>query len=271
MNRETFLQNLGAALSGLTRLEREEILTDYQSYFDDAVADGQSEEIVAAKLGDPQKLAKELVAQRRLGAWEERKSPANLGHVFAATARLGLLNLALAVPTLLSMAMLTALAVAGSALALTGLLLCLLGISQGWFNWPAPNQIIFNTSGIGPVLIDGASHTPEVHVKGTANNESFSIEHQSDGGIVVRATEGSESFVMEKNPDGSIKSMRATDGDKEVQLSNLKLQSPLTLFVLGCVLLLVGVCTLWLTGRWLKKLLAWLRNYLDRQLQMVRA
>jgi len=78
MNRDTFLHTLAQALSSLSAAERDEILQDYASYFADAQADGQSETDVVTKLGDPVKLARELIAQRRLGAWESRRSPKNL-------------------------------------------------------------------------------------------------------------------------------------------------------------------------------------------------
>lgn len=269
MNRDTFLQALSDAMSGLRAAERDEILQDYASYFADAMADGQNEADVAAKLGDPVKLARELIAQRRLGAWESRRSPKNLWALCAATAGLGVMNLALAVPILCYFAVLTVLSVLGASLALVGMVLVLVATSQGLFGWPATNQFIFNTSGIGPVVIDssGNSQTPQIHIQGGGANESFRLDHAADGGVAIQASEGSKTFSLEKNADGSIKKLDMRDGDKQVELSHFRHSGPWTHSVVGLVFLILGGLLLWLCRSGFVKLLAWLRNYLGQQLQ----
>jgi uncharacterized membrane protein len=81
MNQNEFLQQLSLGLERLPVAEREDILSDYRAYFNDALADGRSEADVAAALGDPQRLARELMAERKLKIWEANKTPANLGQV----------------------------------------------------------------------------------------------------------------------------------------------------------------------------------------------
>lgn len=273
MNRETFLHTLSQALSSLRAAERDEILQDYASYFADAQADGQSETDVATKLGDPVKLARELIAQRRLGAWEARRSPKNLWALCAATAALGVLNLALAVPVLCYLAVLTLLSVVGGSLALAGLVLVVLATSQGLFGWPAANQFVVNTSGIGPVVIDSSvdSQTPQIHIQGAGPNESVRVEHAADGGVAIQASEGSKTFSLEKNADGSIKKIDIRDGDKQVELSNLRHSGPRTHAVLGLVFLTLGGLLLWLSRRWFGRLLTWLRRHLGQQLQHIQS
>jgi uncharacterized membrane protein len=273
MNRETFLHALSEALSTLSAAERDEILQDYASYFADALADGQSETDVATKLGDPVKLARELIAQRRLGAWESSRSPRNLWALCAATAGLGLMNLALAVPILFYLALLTLLSVVGGSLALVGLVLVVLATSQGLFGWPAANQFALNTSGIGPVVIDSSvnSQTPQIHIQGAGPNESVRVEHAADGGVAIQASEGSKTFSLEKNADGSIKKIDIRDGDKQVQLSHLRHSGPRTHAVVGLVFLTLGGLLLWLCRSWFGKLLRWLRSYLGQQLQHIQS
>ena len=280
MNRHTFLQALSEALSTLSAAERDEILQDYASYFADALADGQSETDVATKLGDPAKLARELIAQRRLGAWEQRKSSKNLWALCVATAALGVLNLALAIPVLFYLAVLTMLSVVGGSLALAGLVLVVLAASQGLFGWPAPNQFVLNTSGIGPVVMDGSvsSQTPQIHIQGDGPHESVRVEQAADGGVAIQASEGSKTFSLEKNADGSIKKIDMRDGDKQVALSNFGHSGnsghsghsgPWKRGVVGLVLLTLGGLLLWLGRSAFGKLLSWLRRHLGQQLQHI--
>ncbi|MDR3370626.1 HAAS signaling domain-containing protein [Rhodoferax sp.] len=269
MNRDTFLHTLSQALSSLSATERDEIVQDYASYFADALADGQCETDVATKLGDPLKLARELIAQRRLGAWESRRSPKNLWALFAATAGLGVMNLVLAVPILCYFAVLTVLSVLGVGLALVGLVLVLVATSQGLLGWPTANQFVLNTSGIGPVIIDssGGSQTPQIHIQGDAANESFRLDHGPDGGVAIQATEGNKTFALKKNADGSINKLDIRDGDRQVELSHLRHSGPWTRGLVGLVFLALGGLLLWLCRSGFGKLLTWLRNYLSQQLQ----
>jgi len=277
MNRDTFLQALSEALSTLSAAERDEILQDYASYFADALADGQSETDVATKLGDPAKLARELIAQRRLGAWEQRKSSKNLWALCVATAALGVLNLALAIPVLFYLAVLTMLSVVGGSLALAGLVLVVLAASQGLFGWPAPNQFVLNTSGIGPVVMDGSvsSQAPQIHIQGDGPHESVRVDHGADGRVSIQASEGSKTFSLEKNADGSIKKIDMRDGDKQVALSNFGHSGnsghsgPWKRGVVGLVLLTLGGLLLWLGRSAFGKLLSWLRRHLGQQLQHI--
>ena len=74
MNRVAFLTILNDGLAGLPAREIDDILADYMSYFDEAEASGRSEEEVAAALGDPRRLARELRAETGLRHWENHRS-----------------------------------------------------------------------------------------------------------------------------------------------------------------------------------------------------
>jgi uncharacterized membrane protein len=91
MSRTGFIARLRAALSGLPASEVDEIVADYEAHFADAIADGRSEAEVAAALGEPARLAKELKAESGLKRLEAKPTPGNF--LLAIGAFLGLLTL----------------------------------------------------------------------------------------------------------------------------------------------------------------------------------
>ncbi|MGY0693413.1 DUF1700 domain-containing protein [Virgibacillus sp. FSP13] len=60
MNKRLFLAQLRIQLRGIPSEEIESILQDYEGYFDEAKANGISEEEASKNLGNPHELAKEL-------------------------------------------------------------------------------------------------------------------------------------------------------------------------------------------------------------------
>jgi uncharacterized membrane protein len=84
MNRAHFMAQLRDGLSGLHHSDIDDIVRDYESHFADGAADGRTEDEVAAGLGDPSRLARELRAEAGFRRWEENRSPGNfLGVVLA--------------------------------------------------------------------------------------------------------------------------------------------------------------------------------------------
>jgi uncharacterized membrane protein len=75
MTRALFLGRLRQGLGGLPPDEIGEIVTDYEAHFSDAIAAGRTEADVAASLGDPLQLGRELAAEARLRRWEARRNP----------------------------------------------------------------------------------------------------------------------------------------------------------------------------------------------------
>lgn len=101
MTREGFLMRLRDGLRGIPTAARDEILTDYASHFADGAEAGRSEEEVAAALGDPSRLARELKAEVGLKRWEQERSPgAAAGAVFAVLG-LGAIDILILLPILL--------------------------------------------------------------------------------------------------------------------------------------------------------------------------
>jgi uncharacterized membrane protein len=83
MTKSEFLDALYSRLAGLPQSEIDDVMADYAQHFADGMAAGRSEAEIAAALGDPVRLARELRAEVGLRRWEEDRTPANF---FAAMA-----------------------------------------------------------------------------------------------------------------------------------------------------------------------------------------
>jgi uncharacterized membrane protein len=77
MTQAEFLAILHDRLRGLPPAEIDELLDDYASHFAEGLAEGRSEAEIAAALGDPVRLARELRAEAGLRRWESARTPAN--------------------------------------------------------------------------------------------------------------------------------------------------------------------------------------------------
>jgi uncharacterized membrane protein len=88
MTRQAFMARLREGLRGLPPQAQADIVADYETHFADGQAAGRSEADVAAALGDPGRLARELRAEAGLKRWEEDRNPSG-----AASALFGLLGL----------------------------------------------------------------------------------------------------------------------------------------------------------------------------------
>ncbi|HEY9217235.1 MAG TPA: DUF1700 domain-containing protein [Phenylobacterium sp.] len=84
MTRQMFMDRLREGLRGLPPQAISDVVADYEAHFAEGEAAGRSEADVAAALGDPDRLARELRAEVGLRQWEEQKNPsAAVGAVFA--------------------------------------------------------------------------------------------------------------------------------------------------------------------------------------------
>jgi uncharacterized membrane protein len=119
MNRIAFLTILQDGLAGLPAREVDDILADYDAYFDEAHASGRSEEEVAAALGDPRRLARELRAETGLRHWENHRSLGNSAAALLALGGLAAVDILFLLPVLFAV-MLTLLVI--------GLVIVVLGI-----------------------------------------------------------------------------------------------------------------------------------------------
>jgi uncharacterized membrane protein len=103
MTRNEFITRLRQGLVGLDPDYIRDVMGDYQTHFDDGQASGRSEEEIAAALGDPGRLARELRAEAGFKAWEERKTPGNLAGAVLALMGLATVDVMFLLPFLCAM------------------------------------------------------------------------------------------------------------------------------------------------------------------------
>ena len=101
MTRQAFMTRLREGLRGLPPSMQADIVADYENHFAEGLAAGRSEDEVAAALGDPGRLSRELRAEHGLKRWEEeRTASAGAGAVFAVLG-LGAIDLLILLPLLM--------------------------------------------------------------------------------------------------------------------------------------------------------------------------
>ena len=101
MTRAEFMARLKKGLAGLSLSSATEIVADYDVHFDDGIAAGRTEAEVAAALGDPDRLARELKAEAGAVRWHQEKNPsAAAGAVFAVLG-LGAIDILILLPLLM--------------------------------------------------------------------------------------------------------------------------------------------------------------------------
>jgi uncharacterized membrane protein len=100
MKRDEFLARLKNGLSGMPRDQVNDVVADYESHFAEGAAQGRSEEDIAAALGDPTRLAKELRAEAGLKRWQEGRNAANFIAALLAFVGLATFDLILLLPVL---------------------------------------------------------------------------------------------------------------------------------------------------------------------------
>jgi uncharacterized membrane protein len=101
VNSETFLTALRGGLAGLPPEDVEDIIADYAAHFVEARATGRAEGEVAAALGDPARLARELRAETGLRRFETHRSLGNLLGAMLALAGLAAVDIFFLLPLLL--------------------------------------------------------------------------------------------------------------------------------------------------------------------------
>jgi uncharacterized membrane protein len=131
MTKAEFLDTLRRRLAGLPPSEIDDLISDYAAHFADGVTAGRSEAEIAAALGDPMRLARELRAEAGFRRWETARTPANFFAVL-----LGFLAL-IAVDFVFLLPLLGALALFAFVAGLVLLALCIAGFAllARLFSW----------------------------------------------------------------------------------------------------------------------------------------
>jgi len=101
MTREDFITRLRAGLAGLPPTAIADLTADYETHFAEAGAAGRNEAEVAAALGDPDRLARELRAEAGLRRWETERNPSAAANAVFAVLGLGAIDFLILLPILL--------------------------------------------------------------------------------------------------------------------------------------------------------------------------
>ena len=101
MTRQAFMARLREGLRGLPPQVQADIAADYEAHFAEGEAAGRSEADVAAALGDPGRLARELRAEAGLRRWEEARNPSSAAAAVWALLGLGALDILILLPILM--------------------------------------------------------------------------------------------------------------------------------------------------------------------------
>lgn len=107
MNRDSFLHALRRGLAGLPPQEIEDIIADYVAHFVESKTSGRQDAEVAAALGDPARIARELKADVKLRRFETNWSVSNMLAAVFALAGLAIVDVLFLLPLLIVMTVVT--------------------------------------------------------------------------------------------------------------------------------------------------------------------
>jgi uncharacterized membrane protein len=101
MTRDDFMTRLRGGLAGLPAQAQADIVADYDTHFTEGAAAGRSESDIAAALGDPDRLARELRAEAGLKRWEAERNPEAAAAAVFAVLGLGAIDVLVLLPILI--------------------------------------------------------------------------------------------------------------------------------------------------------------------------
>lgn len=101
MTRVEFIARLRSGLVGMPAPAAAEIVADYEAHFTDAAASGRDEAEVAAALGDPARLARELKAEAGIQRWRQEQNPSAATGAILAVLGLGAIDILFLLPFLM--------------------------------------------------------------------------------------------------------------------------------------------------------------------------
>lgn len=101
MTRNEFIQRLTTGLSGMPQDAVDDIVSDYQAHFEAGLAEGRSEEEVAAALGNPSRLARELRFETGFRNWKSERTPSSAWRAIIAFMGLATIDILILLPIVL--------------------------------------------------------------------------------------------------------------------------------------------------------------------------
>ena len=101
MTRAEFLTRLRRGLNGLPPETIDEIVADHEAHFVEAQAKGRADPEIAAALGNPERLAREVKAEAGMARWEAEKTPSSAIAALVALLGLGAIDILILLPILM--------------------------------------------------------------------------------------------------------------------------------------------------------------------------
>jgi uncharacterized membrane protein len=100
MTRQEFIARLRAGLAGLPAQAQSDIVADYEAHFAEGEAAGRGETDVAAALGDPDRLVRELRTEVGAKRWQTERNPEAAAAAVFAVLGLGAIDVLVLLPIL---------------------------------------------------------------------------------------------------------------------------------------------------------------------------
>ncbi len=100
MTRQDFIARLRAGLAGLPLQAQADIVADYETHFTEGEAAGRSEADIAAALGEPERLARELRTEAGARRWQTERNPEAAAAAVFAVLGLGAIDVLILLPIL---------------------------------------------------------------------------------------------------------------------------------------------------------------------------
>jgi uncharacterized membrane protein len=102
MTRQEFISRLRAGLAGLPAQAQADMIADYEAHFSEGAAAGRSEADIAAALGDPDRLARELRTEAGARRWQTERNPEAAAAAVFAVLGLGAIDVLVLLPILVA-------------------------------------------------------------------------------------------------------------------------------------------------------------------------
>lgn len=102
MNKKQYIEKLSRYLKNLPDSEIEDIMSDFEEYFEVGKERGRTEEEISTSLGNPKTIAKEIRLESYLKKAEETTSAANIGRAVFTSVGLSFFNLIFILPLFLA-------------------------------------------------------------------------------------------------------------------------------------------------------------------------
>lgn len=176
MIKKQFLEELKKQLKKLPKQDQEEIIRDYDEYFQIAQLEGKQEHEVAQSLGTPKQLAKELIATYYIEEMQKSASFKNITQAVWAAVGSGFLNIVFILgPFIAIVATLAALWITASIFVVTPLVVLLnAAINIQLFTW-FEFFVALTISGVGILLLIGLYYITALFKKWTIHYLKFNV------------------------------------------------------------------------------------------------